>query len=46
MKELTVSCDLSDFHKLVLTVLKTTLFKNKSSEINSQNFNDELKFVF
>ena len=51
---LTVSCGLSDFHKLVMTVLKTTFSKNKPREIvyrnykyfNSQNFNDELKFVF
>ena len=51
---LTVSCGLSDFHKLVMTVLKTTFSKNKPREIvyrnykyfNSQNFIDELKFVF
>ena len=50
---LTVSCGLSDFHKLVMTVLKTTFSKNKPREIvyrnykyfNSQNFNDELQFV-
>ena len=52
--KLTISCGLSDFHKLVMTVLKTTFSKNKPREIvyrnykyfNSQNFNDELKFVF
>ena len=46
--------ELSDFHKLVITVLKTTFSKNKPCEIvyknykyfNSQNFNDELKFAF
>ena len=51
---LAVSCGLSDFHKLVLTVLKIAFSKNKPCEIvcrnhkyfNSQNFNDELKFVF
>ena len=51
---LTVSCGLSDFHKLVMAVLKTTFSKNKPREIvcrsykysNSQNFNDELKFLF
>ena len=45
----TVSCGLSDVHKLVIT-----FSKNKPREIvyrnykyfNSQNFNDELKFVF
>ena len=44
----------SDSHKLVMTVLKTTFSKNKEREIvyrnykylNSQNFNDESKFVF
>ena len=44
----------SDFHKLVMTVLKTTFSKIKAREIvyrnykyfNSQNFNDELKLVF
>ena len=44
-----VSCGLSDFHKLVMTVLKTTFSKNKPREIvyrnykyfNSQNFNDD-----
>ena len=30
---LAVSCALSDFHKLVMTVLKTTFSKNKSREI-------------
>ena len=51
---LTVSSGLSDFHKLALTVLKIAFSKNKPSEIlhrnykyfNSQNFNDEIKFVF
>ena len=51
---LTVSCALSDFHKLVMTVLKTMFSKNKPREIlywnykyfNSQNFNAELKFLF
>ena len=51
---LTLSCELSDFHKLVTTLLKTTFYKNKPREIvyrnykyfNSHNFNDELKFVF
>ena len=50
---LTVFCGLSDFHKLVMTLLKTTFSKNKPREIvyrnykyfNSQNFNDELQFV-
>ena len=51
---LTVPCGLSDFHKLVLTVLKIAFSKSKPREIvyrnykyfNSENFNDELKFVF
>ena len=51
---LAVSCGLSDFHKLVMTVIKTTFSKKKPREIvyrnyeyfNSQNFNDELEFVF
>ena len=51
---LAVSCGLSDFHKFVIIVLKTTFSKNKLREIvyrnykyfNSQNFNDELKFAF
>ena len=50
---LTVCCGLSDFHKLVMTLLKTRFSKNKPREIvyrnykyfNSQNFNDELQFV-
>ena len=45
---LTVSCGLSDFHKLGMTVLKTTFSKNKPREIvyrnykyfNFQNFNE------
>ena len=49
---LTISCGLSDYHRLVLTVLKIS--KNKLREIvyrnykyfNSQNFNDKLKFCF
>ena len=44
---LTISCGLSDYHRLVLTVLKIS--KNKLREIvyrnykyfNSQNFNDD-----
>ena len=51
---LAVSCGLSDFHKLVLTVLRITFSKNKPREtictnykyFNSQNFNDELNFFF
>ena len=51
---LTISCGLSDYQKLVLTVLKITISKNKLREIvyrnykyfNSQNFNDKLKFCF
>ena len=51
---LTISCGLSDYHKLVLTVLKIKISKNKLREIlyrnykffNSQNFNDKLKFCF
>ena len=50
----TVLCGLSDFHKLVLTVLKITFSKNKPRELvytnykyfNSHNFNDEFKFHF
>ena len=45
---------LSDCHKLVLTVLKTTSFKNKPKELfyrdykkfNVSDFNDELKIIF
>ena len=45
---------LSDCHKLVLTVLKTTFSKNKPKELfyrdykkfNFPNFNDELKTIF
>ena len=51
---LIVSSGLSYFHKLALTVLKIAFSKNKPSEIlhrnykyfSSQNFNDEIKFVF
>ena len=51
---LTISCGLSDFHKVVMTVLKTTFSKSKPREtvyrnykyFNSQNFTDELKLVF
>ena len=53
-RTLTISCGLSDYQKLVLTVLKITISKNKLREIvyrnykyfNSQNFNDKLKFCF
>ena len=34
----TVSTGLSDFHKLVLTVLKTTIVKNKPREIHYRNY--------
>ena len=34
----TVSTGLSDFHKLVLTVLKTSIVKNKPREIQSGNY--------
>ena len=34
----TVSTGLSDFHKLVLTVLKTTIVKNKPREIQYRNY--------
>ena len=45
---------LSDCHKLVLTVLKTTFSKNKQKELfyrdykkfNFSDFNDELKTIF
>ena len=45
---------LSDCHKLVLTVLKTTFSKNKPKELfyqdykksNFSDFNDELKTIF
>ena len=42
----TVSTGLSDFHKLCLTVLKTTFSKNKPSEIHYRNYKkfDSLKF--
>ena len=41
----TVSTDLSDFHELVLTVLKTTISKSKPREILYRNYNkfDSLK---
>ena len=50
---LTVFCGLSDFHKLVMILLKTTFSENKPRDIvyrnykyfNSQNINDELQFV-
>ena len=46
-----VYCGLSDFHKLVLTVLKTSFDKNKPCEIlyryyknfNSESFNEDLQ---
>ena len=49
----TVFTGLSDFHKLVLTVLKTSITKNKPQKItyrdyknfDSVRFNDELKYV-
>ena len=48
-----VSTSLSDFHKFVLTVLKTSITKNKPQKItyrdyknfDSVRFNDELKYV-
>ena len=42
----TVSTGLSDFHELVLTVLKTTISKSKPREIHYRNYNkfDSLKF--
>ena len=42
----TVSTGLSDFHKLVLTVLKTSIVKNKSREIQYRNYKyfDSKKF--
>ena len=42
----TVSTGLSDFHKLVLTVLKTTIWKSKLREIHYRNYKkfDSLKF--
>ena len=51
---LTVSCGLSDFHKLVMTVLKIMFPKIKPRKIVyrsykhviSQKFNDELNLVF
>ena len=41
-----VSTGLSDFQKLVLTVLKTTISKNKPREIHYKNYKkfDSLKF--
>ena len=41
-----VSTGLSDFHKLVLTVLKTIISKNKPREIHYRNYKkfDSLKF--
>ena len=47
----TVSNGLSDFHKLVLTVLKTSIVKNKPREIqnryfDSRNFNRDLNEEF
>ena len=35
---LTVSCGLSDFHKLVMAVLKTTFFKIEPHEIVHRNY--------
>ena len=35
---LTVFCGLSDFHKLVMTLLKTTFSKNKPREIVYRNY--------
>ena len=42
----TVSTGLSDFHKLVLTVLKTTISKSKPREIHYRDYKkfDSLKF--
>ena len=34
----TVTTGLSDFHKLVLTVLKTSIVKNKPREIQYRNY--------
>ena len=50
----TVFTDLSDFHKLILTVLKTSITNSKSQKItyrdyknfHSVKFNDELRYVF
>ena len=50
----TGSTDLSGFHKLVLTILKTTILKNKPREIHYRNykkfgslkFKVDLKHVF
>ena len=39
----TISTGLSDFHELVLTVLKTSIVKNKPREIQYRNF-DSRKF--
>ena len=42
----TVSTDLSDFHKLVLTVLKTSIVKHKPRELQYRNYTffDSRKF--
>ena len=42
----TISTGLSDFHKLVLTVLKTSIVKNKPREIQYRNYKyfDSRKF--
>ena len=45
---------LSDFHKLILTVLKTSILKTKPQKVayrdrknfDSVRFNEELKYVF
>ena len=50
----TASTGLSEFHKLALTILKTSIFKNKPREIqyrnykyfNSRKFNRDLKEEF